>query len=149
MTHINIWPTLYETGFLTSHYKLNCFVCNRTIKRGEHIAQCEEVGGITLRPRMYDGSFYTPDTGSRWVHKNCYPINTWTTYSVLSQVKKDTIEFEIKYNYITSHLNIDPSLSNWNMIKRAYTILGIKSNYDNSMDEHIDDIVYHIKNPKD
>lgn len=33
------------------------------------------------------------------------------------------------------------------MIKKAYTILDIKRNYDNSMDEHIDDIVYHIKNP--
>lgn len=49
---------------------MQCFSCNKTIKKGEYITQCIETGGMELRTIPY--------TGSRWVHSNCLPKDILT-----------------------------------------------------------------------
>jgi hypothetical protein len=127
MTTINTWPELFSKGFVQSNYKLHCFVCNQTINRGDEIAQCEEYGGHTsrtLRTRVLNGSFYTPETGARWVHKNCNP-GSWTTYNVLEQAEEDNREMNEVMDYISISLGIETSnLSLDEFIKEAYRSLG-------------------------
>ena len=81
---------------------------------------------MTLRPRMWDKvSFYTPDTGSRWVHKNCDP-QFWTTYNVIAETEKNNKLMNEDMNYISLGLGMepDPSLSVWDFITKAYGALG-------------------------
>ena len=124
---INTWPKIFSDGFVQSNYKLHCFVCNNTIHRGDDIAQCEEYGGhtsMTLRPRIYKTSFYTPDTGARWVHKNCNP-GSWTTFNVLEQAEEDNREMNEVMDYISIRLGIATSNVSLNeFIKKAYRALG-------------------------
>ena len=56
----------------TSNFKMHCFVCNKTINRGDEITQTLESGGMELRN--------VPYTGSRWVHAFCVPKNETTLY---------------------------------------------------------------------
>jgi hypothetical protein len=126
-TTINTWPKIFSDGFVQSNYKLHCFVCGNTIHRGDDIAQCAEYGGhtsMTLRARVYKTSFYTPDTGARWVHKNCNP-GCWTTYNVLEQVDEDNREMNEVMDYISIRLGIATNtVSLGEFIKKAYRALG-------------------------
>ena len=76
-----------EKGFVRSNFKFHCHVCDRIINRGDNIAQIEECGGhysMTLRTRTVPNNcFYTPDTGARWIHRDCTPSTGWTSYSGL------------------------------------------------------------------
>ncbi len=65
--------------YCNSNYKMFCFVCNKTIERGDEITQCLESGGMELRK--------VPYTGSRWVHSFCVPKNIITLY-YLNTVKE-------------------------------------------------------------
>jgi hypothetical protein len=127
-TKINACPEVIAKGFVRSNYKLHCFVCNQTIYRGDSIARCEEYGGqysMTLRARRWGNlSFYTPDTGARWVHKNCNP-NFWTTYNVIADIEETNKLMNEDVDYISSGLGIehDPSLSLWTFIDKAYEVL--------------------------
>ena len=87
MPYIDRYP---DTQLVTkSHYKLWCHICQNQIKKGSEITQMVEYGGdsMTLRCRTVKSStggvncFYTPETGARWVHKNCIPRWGWTNYS--------------------------------------------------------------------
>jgi hypothetical protein len=55
-----------------SNYKLHCFVCDRTINRGDEISQVLESGGMEMRR--------VPYSGSRWVHSTCFPKDDPTLY---------------------------------------------------------------------
>ena len=119
-------------GYTKSNYKLQCHVCNGTIHRGDDIAQCEEYDGwtsMTLRVRLTKDhkSFYTPETGARWVHKNCNP-GFWTTYTVIAQAEEDNREMNDVMEYITNRLGLksDTSLSINCLIKKAYEVLGAR-----------------------
>ena len=60
-----------------SQFKLQCSTCNQPINKGDEITQLAESCGLKLRARTYqNGSFYTPFTHSRWVHKNCSTLGT-------------------------------------------------------------------------
>ena len=69
-----------------SNYKMHCYCCNRTIRRGDLITQVVESGGMRLRPVNHGpkGCGYIPETGSRWVHLDCSPRGKWTGYSAYS-----------------------------------------------------------------
>ena len=121
---------LAEKGFTKSNYKLYCHVCDGTIHRGDEIARCEEYYGwisMTLRARLTADrkSFYTPDTGARWVHKNCDP-GFWTTYSVIAETEKANKKMNEERKYICSNLGIkdDQSMGIGGIITKAYKVLG-------------------------
>ena len=57
-----------------SNFKMHCFVCDKTIERGDEITQVLESGGLELRK--------VPYTGSRWVHKYCLPKDVTTKYFI-------------------------------------------------------------------
>ena len=136
MTNITTVYTIHKTGYVRSNFKLHCFVCNNTIHRGEDIAQCEEYGGhysMTLRTRVQkDKSFYTPDTGARWVHKNCQPPRGFTTYTGLLYAENENTIITDKIDYICLNLNIDtPSYMDYlnDFIDKSYDILGISRDH--------------------
>ena len=88
MPFISNMPDIQKNGLTYSNYKMLCFVCQKNIERGDAITQCVETGGhysMTLRARKIKGdtSFYTPDTGARWVHKHCNSSTGWTCWSGL------------------------------------------------------------------
>ena len=91
-------PKLFEDGYIKSHYKFKCFCCNTTINKGDYITQCEETNGITLRYRKTENSFYTPNVGSRWVHKDCNPDGFWTIYSAIKHT--EFINYKPKYDIL-------------------------------------------------
>ncbi len=64
-----------------SNYKLYCFVCEKSIYRGEKITQCVESGGMELRR--------VPYSGSRWVHETCLPKDI-ATMKFLDVIDKET-----------------------------------------------------------
>ena len=81
-----------------SNYKKHCFICDKTIKRGELITQCfdgiKAHYCILLRTRstnirQCDAPFYRPTTGGRWVHKDCRAPFVWTQNSYKIQMKED------------------------------------------------------------
>ena len=81
----SLWPKsfyheLYTEGYIRSHYNMTCFCCGLPINKGDLISRCVEEKGMTLRCRIYDNerSFYTVYTGASWVHKDCFPQNSWT-----------------------------------------------------------------------
>ncbi len=100
-------PKLFEDGYIKSHYKFKCFCCNTTINKGDYITQCEETNGITLRYRKTENSFYTPNVGSRWVHKDCNPDGFWTIYSA------------IKYSEFINNCN-DECNDEYNVLEEDY-----------------------------
>ena len=60
-----------------SQFKLHCSVCNQPIHRGSEITQLAESIGLELRARTYqNGSFYTPFSHTRWIHKCCSTLET-------------------------------------------------------------------------
>ena len=60
-----------------SQFKLHCSVCNQPIHRGSEITQLAESRGLELRARTYqNGSFYTPFSRTRWIHKFCSTLET-------------------------------------------------------------------------
>ena len=142
-TKVKSCPEVIAKGFVRSNYKLHCFVCNQTINRGDSIAQCEEYGrqySMTLRTRIWDKHcFYTPETGARWVHKNCDP-EFWTTYSVIEHTEETNKLMNEDMDYISSSLGIeyDPSLSLWTFIKQAYDALDQVPLRDIMICEHMD-----------
>lgn len=135
-------------GYTKSNYKLQCHVCNETIYKGDDITRCEENGGhysMTLRVRYTsDGSFYSPETGQRLVHKNCIP-NCWTTYSMTLKADEDNREMNPKINYITNKLGLKSYSSNtigtwsiYDVITEAYVVLGKRVPFGLTNIEHID-----------
>ena len=81
---------------------------------------------MTLRARTWAKQrFYTPETGARWVHKNCDP-QFWTTYSVIEHTEEINKLMNEDVDYISSSLGMerDPSLSLWTFIDKAYEELG-------------------------
>ena len=142
-TKVKACPEVIDKGFVRSNYKLHCFVCNQTIHRGDSIAQCKEYGGqysMTLRARTWaKQSFYTPETGSRWVHKNCDP-QIWTTYNVIAHTEETNKLMDEDVDYISSGIGIeyDPSLSLWTFIKKAYEVLDQTPLSDIMLCQHMD-----------
>lgn len=71
----------------TSYYNMGlCEACMKPILKGELITQCSEPVGMKLRYRSHkDGSFYTPYTGARFVHRECQIIEDgiaiWTDWA--------------------------------------------------------------------
>jgi len=81
-----------------SNYKMQCFICNTAIQRGQEITQVinerKENYGIVLRtrsenPRCQEVDYYTPHTGARWVHKNCRAPSIWTKHTYKIQMDED------------------------------------------------------------
>ena len=93
MPNFDKMPDYYTKGFTRSNYKMHCFICDRTIRRGDEITQMAEYGGDSMRLRVRSSNqiykdrnltyqvFYTPETGARWVHKLCTPLNGWTDWT--------------------------------------------------------------------
>jgi len=66
-------------GYIISNYNMKCHCCDYPIKRGDEITQCKNEEGMKLRVRtIKNKGFYTPYTGSWWVHKECNPYRIWT-----------------------------------------------------------------------
>ena len=143
MPYVNEMPRL--KGYTKSNYKLHCYVCDCTINRGDEITQVAEFGGMTLRCRVAtDGGFYTPYTGARWIHKNCKPIYGFSNYIAHQWAEEENRWMADKISYITTHLNLNPNLSYFDVINE-----GIKRNLTlgtNTVGGCLEDIVNNIMN---
>ncbi len=96
-----------------SNFKMHCFVCDKTIYRGDEITQCLESGGMELRK--------VPYTGSRWVHQFCVPKDISTKYfmEVVDELTNDypDTEFSDVIDLVESHdyWNHEDKLSSKNL----------------------------------
>ena len=86
------------TSFVKSNYKMHCFICDTTIKRGQMITQvldgpnrhyCIVLRTRSTNPRCLESPFYRPHTGARWVHKDCRGPYIWTRHTYKIQMKED------------------------------------------------------------
>jgi hypothetical protein len=118
MPYVNEIPK--PKGFIKSNYKLLCHICNCVINRGDKITQLAEYGGMTLRCRVSkNGGFYTPDTGSRWIHKNCTPSSGFSDFMAVQWANESNRIMDNKTEYIRTHLNLDQNLSINEIIKEG------------------------------
>lgn len=131
MPYVNSYPLL--NGFTKSNFKLHCYVCDCVINRGDEITQVVEYGGhysITLRCRVINGGgFYTPETGSRWIHKHCTPIIGFSDYMVVKMVETNNRWMNEKIVYITKELDLDPALSFSEVIREGRKLNIITGNF--------------------
>ena len=146
------FPPSMINGFTKSNYKLHCFVCDNTIKRGEEITQHVEFCGIELRPRLIIDNGkniggYTPYTNARWIHKKCYrALGMCTEYAaVLESEESNRITTE-QTNYIINNLKLDSSLSLYEIIDAGKRFGYAKNTGVKMIGELLDEIVYNMKN---
>ena len=76
-----------------SAYKMDCFVCNSKIIRGEEITQCIEKTNFNIKTRACKKT----DAG-RWVHMYCLPKHVKTNFymETISELMEDypTMDYE-------------------------------------------------------
>lgn len=97
-------PAMNRHIVTKSYYKMMCGGCNSIINRGDLITHCQDYMGMKLRGRGNDNGFYTPYTGSRWVHRDCnitewddfyqMDITVWTDWAAMKFA--DDIESSIE-----------------------------------------------------
>ena len=96
-----------------SNFKLGkCCGCGNLICRGDEITNVCESEGMTLRYRSHvNGDWYRPNTGNRWVHRDCSVeedgIILWTVYSGEIQSKLDQIHSPLilEYDFCEKYTN--------------------------------------------
>ena len=92
-----------------SHYKFVCEGCGTMIHKGEDITLCAETRGMELRPReSVNGNFYTPCSGSRWIHTHCtiteydpffnLDITVWSNFNACLNAKLENSNDYLDYH---------------------------------------------------